>query len=65
VRRDEQLKGYKGFDKFQSTRPREARRRKITQIGFRKSFNPRARVRRDDKNLQCRLDNGVSIHAPA
>ena len=50
---------------FQSTRPRGARRYVMASSGSGSSFNPRARVGRDDRMLHRRRVFGVSIHAPA
>ena len=52
---------------FQSTRPRGARRQRMSEPPrLPSSFNPRARAGRDSKAVESRsrLD-GVSIHAPA
>ena len=51
---------------FQSTRPRGARRPARPAFRIANSFNPRARVGRDDViATTVRLYGGVSIHAPA
>ncbi len=51
--------------RFQSTRPRGARRSCRVEIGVYKSFNPRARVGRDISRKFLVVRQVVSIHAPA
>ena len=57
---------YRGLDKFQSTRPRGARRLILCDIFCPPlCFNPRAREGRDLRCLQRNEPLTVSIHAPA
>ncbi len=51
--------------RFQSTRPRGARRRPTAQAAQATSFNPRARGGRDGERVAPPVAFGVSIHAPA
>ncbi len=53
------------FAKFQSTRPRGARRISPTPWAFRNCFNPRARAGRDGQRIKRPMMIVVSIHAPA
>ena len=51
--------------RFQSTRPRRARRDASRPVDRRERFNPRAREGRDALRRQCGRTDIVSIHAPA
>ena len=50
---------------FQSTRPHGARPKMLDKEGFNVSFNPRARMGRDDILHLTLMVQRVSIHAPA
>ena len=53
------------FSKFQSTRPHGTRRRGAGPPPEDTGFNPRARMGRDFTRFRRRVEQVVSIHAPA
>ena len=58
-------KNFRHYKRFQSTRPRGARRRAVRDSCAMYSFNPRARAGRDIAAVCGYLFGKVSIHAPA
>ena len=64
VGRDSIMSSRKNTLRFQSTRPRGARRSREQWWCNHPGFNPRAHVGRDDNGHQSGYTGGVSIHAP-